>query len=196
MLKPGCAWYLRRARPGDRSGHRQRCASCNAYVSAIEGVGRLTLSLPADLDQRLRSIARVIPAHPRRRAATLPTDLRDRLSAILPRAQPALPRFAGSPLYTVAASYLAVLAVAAFWGNPYQIVRPTFSSVRSSTSEALVQTGDTVSAWLREARSELQLRSSHAAQLSNELLQRLEDTLTLPTLNGEATRNGDPDDNS
>ena len=75
-------------------------------------------------------------------------------------------------------------------------VQPTFSSVRTSTSEALAQTGDAVSAWMREARSELQLRGNHAAQLSNDLLQKLEDTLTLPTRNGEATRNGDPDDNS
>ena len=62
--------------------------------------------------------------------------------------------------------------------------------------QALAQTGDTVSAWMREARSELQLRGNHAAQLSNDLLQKLEDTLTLPTRTGEATRNGDPDDNS
>ena len=189
MLKPSCALFLRRARPGVKSGHRQWCASCNAYLSAIESAGRLELSLPADLQQRLRSIPRVIPSIPRPRAASLPTHLRDRLCAILPRAQPALPRFAGSPLYTVAASYLVVLAVAALWGNPFQIVQPTFSSVRSSASEALTQTGDTVSAWVREARSEIELRRNHAGRFSNELLQKLEDTWTLPT------RNGDPDDN-
>ena len=196
MLKPACAWFLRRARAGVGARHRQRCASCNAYVSAIEEVGRLDLSLSADLDRRLRSIPRVIPSAPHPRAATLPADLRQRLSGILPRAQPTLPRFAGSPLYPVVASYLVVLAVATFWGNPYQIVQPTFSSVRSSTSEALAQTGDSVSAWMREARSELQLRGDQAAQFSNELLQRLEDRLTLPTRTGKATRNGDPDDNS
>lgn len=196
MLKPACAWFLRRARAGVDSRHRQRCSSCDAYVSAIEDIGELRLSLPADLDRRLRSIPRVIPSYQRRRAATLPTGLRERLSAILPPARPTLPRFAGSPLYAVVASYLVVLAVGAFWGDPYQIVQPTFSSVRSSTSEALAQTGDTVSSWMREARTELQLRGDNAAQFSNELLQKLEDKLTLPTRTGKATRNGDPDDNS
>ena len=83
MLKPTCAWFLRRARPGVPSGHLERCASCNAYVSAIENVSSLELSLPADLDRRLRSIPQVIPSIPRPRTASLPGGLRDRLA--LPR---------------------------------------------------------------------------------------------------------------
>ena len=177
MLKLSCVLFLRRATAGTQSRHRRRCRDCDAYLEAIESLGRVGHPLSPGLEERLHGIPDAAPLIPRLPTTPLPRALRRRLSGILPAARPAVPRFVGSPVYAVAVSSVLVLLLAGLWGNPYKIVQPTFMNVHSSATAALAETGSAVSAWVHQARTEIGLQGHRAEAIGDRLLFELEAAL-------------------
>ncbi len=155
MLSLACRMFLRNARPGTTSRHRAHCSSCDEYLTLIERIAVGDSALPSDLGRRLRSISSrsllvtLVGFRP------LPRALAKSLRSILPSRLRLAPLFVGSPIYSLAASYVLVVAIGLGWGNPYDLLGPTVSRVTTSAVATFDRGTGVVSDWLDLARSEV-----------------------------------------
>ena len=185
MLSLGCRLFLRNARPGTTSRHRARCASCDEYLSLIERIAAADRALPGDLGRRLRSISARDLLVPLTHERPLPAMLATSLRAIFGSRRRLVPAFVGSPLYSVAASYVLVVAIGLGWGNPWDFLGPKVSDVTTSAAEALDRGSGAISGWLSAARSEVSDTEQSARRLGRKIANGLEAVLEPISIQGE-----------
>jgi len=185
MLSLGCRRFLRRARPGLDTAHRRQCARCDQYARLLEQVARPLVVLPETLAAALKEIADTedsLAQSPLSALSTsallapmdlLPRKLCSDLKAIFRPPLPPLPRFLGSPLYSVAASYVLVVLMTLVWGNPYTALQPTLSSVQTSAAEVLDQSNDLLSSWFDKVRSGFSRQGQRALHLGEQITQQV-----------------------
>ena len=172
MLSVGCRRFLRSLRPGVVSLHRQRCSSCDRYVSLLELTAEHRGTLPESVRDRLQAIPDEGVAIPPLAKVPMPDRLRHSLRSILPARRPVLSRFVGSPVYSVAASYLIVVAITLAWGNPYELCQPTIHSAQTSTAAVIDRSGTLFSIWLGRARAQVAKNEQRARLMSQNLKQK------------------------
>ena len=148
------SWTCRRFRarfspsgPGSAHPHRRACQDCDAYAAALESAAGVRLPLPASLRRNLRSIAgpemgAVLPfAVPR---LPVPDALAGRLrglsSSTAPPSRPALPEWARSPRYAVAASALLALLLGPFLSSAAHQGAQALGAVEAEVSPLLQRT--------------------------------------------------------
>jgi hypothetical protein len=150
------SWTCRRFRarfspsgPGSAHPHRRVCPDCNVFATALENAAGVRLPLPASLRRSLRAIAdpemgAVLPfAVPR---LPVPDALAGRLrglsSAAAPPSRPALPEWARSPRYAVAASALLALLLGPFLSGAAHRGLRAMDAVQEEVSPLLQKTGE------------------------------------------------------
>jgi hypothetical protein len=165
MLSFACRRFRAGFVPGSHHPHRRDCRECAAFAAALESAAGARLPLPPSLRRDLRAIARPEPAvlpfaAPR---LAMPDALAGRLRAIAtPAAQcrparPALPAWARSPRYAIAASALLAVLLGPFLSSAAQRGRQAFAAVQTEVSPVLERTGES-------GRQEIgRLRSTAAA---------------------------------
>jgi hypothetical protein len=148
------SWACRRFRarfsplgPGSAHPHRRACPDCDAYAAALESAAGVRLPLPASLRRNLRAIAgpemgAVLPfAVPR---LPVPEALSGRLRglsrAAAPPSRPALPEWARSPRYAVAASALLAMLLGPFLSSAAHQGARALDAVEAEVSPLLHQT--------------------------------------------------------
>ncbi len=148
------SWTCRRFRarfspsgPGSAHPHRRACQDCDAYAAALESAAGIRLPLPASLRRNLRALAApepraVLPfAVPR---LPVPDALAGRLrglsSAAAPPSRPALPEWARSPRYAVAASALLALLLGPFLSEAARQGAQALGAVEAEVSPLLQRT--------------------------------------------------------
>lgn len=185
MLSLACRLFLRTARPGTTSRHRARCSSCNEYLTLIERIAVCDRALPSDLGRRLRSISVRNSRVPLAQERPLPAALAKSLHAIFPSRLRLTPALVGSPFYSLAASYVLVVAIGLGWGNPYDLCSPTVSHAKTSAAAALDRGTGVVSGWLSAARSEVSDTEQRARRLGKKIANELETVLEPISTQGE-----------
>lgn len=153
MLSWTCRRFRARFSPGSNLGsihpHRRACQECDAYAAALESAAGVRLPLPASLRRSLRTIAdpgtgAVLPfAVPRLPVPdTLAARLRGLASAAVPPSRPALPEWARSPRYAVAASAVLALLLGPFLSSAAHRGLQALDAVQEEVSPLLRQTGE------------------------------------------------------
>jgi hypothetical protein len=167
MLSFACRSFRAGFAPGSHHPHRRDCRECAAFAAALESAAGARLPLPPSLRRGLRAIARPEPAAvlpftaPR---LAMPDALAGRLRALaspLPTrrqpVRPALPAWARSPRYAIAASALLAMLLGPFLSSAAQHGRQAFAAVQTEVSPVLERTGES-------GRQEIgRLRSTAAA---------------------------------
>ena len=156
MLSLACRRFRAGFRPGSSHPHRRDCHECAAFAAALESAAGVRLPLPAGLRRNLQAIAApeppaVLPFAPSRLA--MPDALAARLRGIaVPRIQekrpvrPALPEWARSPRYAIAASALLAVLLGPFLNSAAQHGRQAFEAVETEVSPILERTGESTAA--------------------------------------------------
>jgi hypothetical protein len=148
------SWTCRRFRarfspsgPGSAHPHRRVCPDCNAFAAALESAAGVRLPLPASLRRNLRAIAdpeprAVLPfAVPRLPVPdALAVRLRGLSSPAAPPNRPALPEWARSPRYAVAASALLALLLGPFLSEAARQGAQALGAVEAEVSPLLQRT--------------------------------------------------------
>jgi hypothetical protein len=150
MLSWSCRRFRARFSPsgsGSAHPHRRVCQECDAYAAALESAAGVRLPLPASLRRNLRAIAdpeprAVLPfAVPR---MPVPDALAGRLrglsSTAAPPSRPALPEWARSPRYAVAASALLALLLGPFLSEATRQGAQALGAVEAEVSPLLQRT--------------------------------------------------------
>jgi hypothetical protein len=150
MLSFACRRFRAGFAPGSHHPHRRDCRECAAFAAALESAAGARLPLPASLRRNLRAIARPEPAvlpfaAPR---LAMPDALAGRLRALAsPRPaqrqplRPALPAWARSPRYAIAASALLAMFLGPFLSSAAQRGRLSFEAVQTEVRPILERTG-------------------------------------------------------
>jgi hypothetical protein len=151
MLSFACRRFRAGFVPGSHHPHRRSCQECAAFAAALESTAGARLPLPPSLRRSLRAVARpetptVLPfAAPR---LAMPDALAGRLRAIAspPTARrqpirPALPVWARSPRYAIAASALLTLFLGPFLSSAAQRGRLALEAVQTEVRPILERTG-------------------------------------------------------
>ena len=150
MLSWACRRFRARFSPtlGSAHPHRRACQECDAYAAVLESAAGVRLPLPASLRRNLRAIAdpevgAVLPfAVPRLPVPdTLAVRLRGLSSAAAPPSRPALPEWARSPRYAVAASALLAMLLGPFLSGAAHRGLRTLNAVEEEVSPILWRTG-------------------------------------------------------
>lgn len=194
MLSLGCRRFLRVVRPGIDTTHRRKCARCDRYALLLEQVAQPQATLPKNLSTALREISELDNCAPQS-LLQLPDPLRSALQAIFRPPRPPLPRFLRSPVYSVAVSYVLVVAMTLAWGNPYTMLQPTLNSVQTSAVEVLDQSNDLLSSWFDSVRAGFSRQSQRALRLGQQITQQvreLERSLVPEKLNGAESKGEQP----
>lgn len=160
------SWTCRRFRarfspsgPGSAHPHRRSCQNCDAYAAALESAAGVRLPLPASLRRNLRAIAdpemgAVLPfAIPR---LPVPDTLAGRLrglSSAAPPSRPALPEWARSPRYAVAASALLALLLGPFLSAAARQGAQALGAVEAEVSPLLQRTEESGKQGIGKLRS-------------------------------------------
>jgi len=160
------SWTCRRFRAsfspssGSAHPHRRACPDCDAYAAALESTAGVRLPLPASLRRNLRAIAdpemgAVLPfAVPRLPVPdTLAVRLRGISSTAAPPSRPALPEWARSPRYAVAASALLAMLLGPFLSSAAHQGAQALSAVEAEVSPLLHQTEESGKKKIGELRS-------------------------------------------
>ena len=148
------SWSCRRFRarfsplgPGSAHPHRRACPDCDAFATALESAAGVRLPMPASLRRNLRAIAgpemgAVLPfAVPRLPVPdALASRLRGLSSAAAPPSRPALPEWARSPRYAVAASALLALLLGPFLSEAARQGAQALDAVEAEVSPLLQRT--------------------------------------------------------
>jgi hypothetical protein len=168
MLSFACRRFRAGFVPGSHHPHRRDCRECAAFAAALESAAGARLPLPSSLRRDLRAIARPEPAvlpfvAPRlAMPSALAGRLRDIAAPAAPAAQrrpvrPALPAWARSPHYAIAASALLAMLLGPFLSSAAQRGRQAFAAARTEVRPVLERTGES-------GRQEIgRLRSTAAA---------------------------------
>ncbi len=165
MLSLACRRFRAAFRPGSSHPHRRDCRECEAFAAALESAAGVRLPLPAGLRRNLRAIATpeppaVLPFAPPRLAMPVALAARLRGMAETPTGRPvrpALPEWARSPRYAIAASALLAMLLGPFLSSAAQRGRQAFETVQTEVSPVLARTGES-------GRQEIgRLRTSAAA---------------------------------
>jgi hypothetical protein len=152
MLSFSCRRFRAGFTPGSSHPHRRDCRECEAFAAALESVAGLRLPLPPSLRRNLRTIAApepsaVLPfavprlAVPDALAARLRGIAAPRLQTIRP-IRPALPAWARSPRYAIAASALLAMLLGPFISSAAQRGSQAFEAIQSEVSPILERTGE------------------------------------------------------
>jgi hypothetical protein len=152
MLSLACRRFRAGFVPGSAHPHRRDCRECEAFAAALESAAGVRLPLPAGLGRNLRAIAApeppaVLPfAVPR---LAVPDALAARLRAMASSGiaagrpvRPALPEWARSPRYAIAASALLAMLLGPFLSSAAQRGRQAFEAVQTEMSPVLARTGE------------------------------------------------------
>jgi hypothetical protein len=152
MLSLACRRFRAGFVPGSSHPHRRSCRECAAFAAALERAAGARLPLPAGLRRNLRALAdsepsAVLPfAVPR---LAVPDALAARLRGIRgmaspqrPPARPALPAWARSPRYAIAASALLATLLGPFLSSAAQRGREAFAAVQTQVRPILERTGE------------------------------------------------------
>lgn len=155
MLSWACRRFRARFAPGSAHPHRRTCRECDAYAAALETAAGVRLPVPARLRRSLSEIAAPAPPSasvlpfPVPRLA-MPGDLSARLRGIAPPRCPpqcspraALPEWARSPRYAVAASALLALLLGPFLAGAAERGREALGQVREEVSPIVQRTEET-----------------------------------------------------
>jgi hypothetical protein len=163
MLSWACRRFRARfspSRPGSAYPHRRVCPDCNVFATALESAAGVRLPLPASLRRNLRSIAdpemgAVLPfAVPRLPVPdTLAARLRALSSPAAPPSRPALPEWARSPRYAVAASALLAMLLGPFLSGAAHRGLRTLNTVEEEVSPILRRTGESGKGEVAKLRS-------------------------------------------
>ena len=185
------SWACRRFRarfspsgPGSAHPHRRACQDCDAYAAALESAAGVRLPLPASLRRNLRSLAdpeprAVLPfAVPR---LPVPDALAGRLrglsSAAAPPSRPALPEWARSPRYAVAASALLALLLGPFLSEAAHQGAQALNSVEAEVSPLLQRTEESGKKEIGKLRSTAATACDAARRSVEGSLERLDHRL-------------------
>jgi len=163
MLSFACRRFRAGFVPGSSRPHRRDCRECEAFAAALESAAGIRLPLPSGLRRNLRAIAApepsiVLPfAVPR---LAVPNALAARLRGIAsPGIQarrpvrPALPEWARSPRYAIAASALLAMLLGPYLASAAQRGRQAFEAVQTEVSPILERTGESGKAKAGKLRS-------------------------------------------
>jgi len=185
------SWSCRRFRarfspsgPGSAHPHRRACPDCDAYAAALESASGVRLPLPASLRRNLRSLAdpevgAVLPfAVPR---LPVPDALAGRLrglsSPAAPPGRPALPEWARSPRYAVAASALLALLLGPFLSEAARQGAQALDAVEAEVSPLLQRTEESGKKEIGKLRSTAATACDAARRSVEGSLERLDDRL-------------------
>jgi len=185
------SWTCRRFRarfspsgPGSAHPHRRACPDCDAYAAALESAAGVRLPLPASLRRNLRAIAdpsprAVLPfAVPRLPVPdTLAVRLRGISSAAATPSRPALPEWARSPRYAVAASALLAMLLGPFLSSAAHQGAQALSAVEAEVSPLLHQTEESGKKKIGELRSNAATTCDAARRSVEGSLERLDQRL-------------------
>jgi hypothetical protein len=185
------SWTCRRFRarfspsgPGSAHPHRRACQDCGAYAAALESAAGVRLPLPASLRRNLRAIAdpemgAVLPfAVPRLPVPdALAGRLRNLSSAAAPPNRPALPEWARSPRYAVAASALLALLLGPFLSSAAHQGAQALGAVEAEVSPLLHQTEESGKKKIGKLRSTATTACDAARRSVEGSLERLDDRL-------------------
>ena len=187
MLSWSCRRFRARFSPsgsGSAHPHRRACPDCDAYAAALESAAGVRLPLPASLRQNLRAIAdpemgAVLPfAVPR---LPMPDALAGRLrnlsSAAAPPSRPALPEWARSPRYAVAASALLALLLGPFLSEAARQGAQTLNAVQAEVSPLLQRTEESGKKEIGKLRSSAATACDAARRSVEGSLERLDHRL-------------------
>jgi hypothetical protein len=152
MLSLACRRFRAGFVPGSAHPHRRNCRECEAFAAALESAAGVRLPLPPGLRRNLRTIAAPEPAVvlpfavPR---LAVPDALAARLRAMASPGitarrpvRPALPEWARSPRYAIAASALLAMLLGPFLTSAAQRGRQAFEAVQTEMSPVLERTGE------------------------------------------------------
>jgi hypothetical protein len=147
MLSFACRRFRAGFIPGSSHSHRRDCQECAAFAAALESAAGARLPLPASLRRNLRGIAdseppAVLPFAVPRLAVpdALAVRLRGLASPQRPPVRPALPEWARSPRYAIAASALLAMLLGPFLSSAAQHGREAFAAVQTEVSPILERT--------------------------------------------------------
>jgi hypothetical protein len=158
MLSFACRRFRAGFTPGSSHPHRRDCRECETFAVALESAAGVHLPLPPGLRRNLRAIADPEPAAvlpfavprlavPDALAARLRGMATPRIQAV-PRIQEkrpvrrALPEWARSPRYAIAASALLAMLLGPYLSSAAQRGRQAFEAVQSEVSPILERTGE------------------------------------------------------
>jgi hypothetical protein len=188
MLSFACRRFRAGFTPGSSHPHRRDCRECAAFAATLESAAGLRLPLPAGLKRNLRTIAgpepsAVLPfAVPR---LAVPAPLAIRLRGIAsPRTQggrpvrPALPEWARSPRYAIAASALLAMLLGPFLSSAAQRGRQAFEAVQTEVSPILEHTGESGKRKVGELRSTATTACDAAERSVASSLERFDQSLS------------------
>jgi hypothetical protein len=183
MLSWPCRRFRARFSPGSGAvhSHRQACQDCDAYAAALESAAGVRLPLPASLRQNLRTIAdpgprAVLPfAVPR---LPVPAALAGRLRQIAPPSRPALPEWARSPRYAVAASALLAMLLGPFLSGAAHRGAQALGAVEEEVSPILQRTGESGKQEIGRLRSSAATACDAARRSVEGSLERLDHELS------------------
>jgi hypothetical protein len=186
MLTWSCRRFRARFSPGSGTGsahpHRRACRECGAYAAALESAAGVRLPVPVSLRRNLRAIAdpgprAVLPfAVPR---LPVPDGLTARLrdlassSAAAP-SRPALPEWARSPRYAIAASALLALLLGPFLADAAHRGRQALDAVQEEVIPVLQRTGESGREEAGKLRSTAATACDAARRSVEDSLQRLD----------------------
>ncbi|MFL6192647.1 MAG: hypothetical protein ACJ75H_00640 [Thermoanaerobaculia bacterium] len=183
MLTWSCRRFRARFTPGSAHPHRRSCPECEVYAAALESAAGLRLPLPAVLRRNLRAIAEPKPEPgavlpfpiPR---LPMPDALAARLRQIPPPARPALPDWARSPRYAVAASALLAVLLGPALNAAASRVTPALRDAEESGRRRVERLGATASEAYGAARRSVEGSLERLDARLDERLDGLSETLS------------------
>jgi hypothetical protein len=183
MLSWSCRRFRARFSPGSGSvhPHRRACPDCDAYAAALESAAGIRLPMPASLRRNARAIAdpepgAVLPfAVPR---LPVPDALAVRLRQIAPASRPALPEWARSPRYAVAASALLAMLLGPFLSDAAHRGAQALGTVEEEVSPLLQRTSESGKEEVAKLRSTATSAYDAARRSVGGSLERLDQELS------------------
>jgi hypothetical protein len=185
MLTWSCRRFRARFSPVPGSGsihpHRRACRECDAYAAALESAAGVRLPLPASLRKGLRAIADPEPGSvlpftvPR---LPVPDALAGRLRQLASPSRPALPEWARSPRYAVAASALLALLLGPFLSGAAHRGVQALGAVEAEVSPLLQRTGESGKQEIGKLHATAATACGAARRSVEDSLRRLDDGLS------------------